>query len=158
MGKFKSFLDKDKIILFKENKNPKKIKKLISLKESKDMYIIHYIDENIKKNIKIDKKSLRNYTFFEKTNNLYYKKYIKINDPSTIIQEMDSGDVGFGGFTTDHGATTGDNYAPGDARNLFGGSKQPPKMIRRPKIKDLINFTGEKKKRKTPKKKKLSSK
>lgn len=125
--------------------NKKREKSIVINCESKsnNEYIITLIDS--KNNIieeKINKNNLK-YKFFEKTNNYCYKKYKPISIEN-IITEMDSADAGFGSFTTDHGATPTDSYAPGDNRRptIIG------KTQRRNFPTDSITKTKSKKKRK----------
>jgi len=218
MATFKNmFLEN--ILFTKRGEN--KFKPVLQLESKNNDIILSYLDNDIKREIKLNEKELSEYRFIEKTNNLFHKKHIEIKDPSSliketnviqysmtrlgsgvyrkissvtkldegieitfvdnyedktlvienghlvdyaflkrtnnkmefnkidIIKEMDTGAVGVGG--TADSTFSSDFYAPGDARNIFGGNKKP-KMAKRPKIEDQITTKRPKKAKKKKKK------
>lgn len=135
----------EKYLFSEKGKNSFKL--VLAIESAKnDEYILSYIDGKSKKKIKLNKENLQKYDFIKRTNNHFYKKYVKITE-SEILNEMVTADVGVGGTAPDQ--FSGDFYAQGDARNIFGTNKQLP-VIKRPKIKDTFLKTKKNaKKRKT---------
>lgn len=141
MGLFKK-LNEESIMFTKRGE--RKYKLVLALESKKDSIIITYLDKNVKHKFQITEKSIGNYKFIQRTNNLFYKKYRDI-DPQSLIKEMDTGDVGIGGTAPDQ--FSGDFYAPDDARNIFGtkSNKKPP-IVRR-NFPETIMKQGKKKKK-----------
>jgi len=142
MLNFKQLFNED--LLFSK-KGEHKYKQVISLEKSDNNYIISYIDSKVKKKINLNEKSLNNYNFIQKTKNLFWKKYNKV-DVSKLIKEMTTGDAGVGGTSVDQ--FSDDFYAPDDARNIFGTTNKKMPVIRRNKITDTLTKTTKKKNKK----------
>lgn len=142
-------------IFFKDKtKSKDSFKFLYNIKEGTDetnVKLSFYDSKDGKKETIVPKSGLKKYLFIEKTKNKFYKKYKTVSE-QTLLTEMDSAATGLGGFTQDHGTPTGDNYAPGDARNPFGVT---PQTTRRSFPETL--FSGKKTKA-APKKKKTRKK
>lgn len=62
-----------------------------------------------------------------------------------LTEDVTMGSAGMGSAETQF---SGDHYAPGDSRNLFGIKNDKPKIIKRPKIENLLQH-DKKRKRKT---------
>ena len=142
MISFKKYLEHKYI--FKENNS---FKQLLNLEYIKSFYRLTYLDNNCKKIITLNENNINSLTFYKKTNNIFYKKYIKIT-PSSLLTEMTTVDAGVSG--SNDSQFSGDTYATGDARNIIGS--KPIHMNRRNKIENIILKDIEKKKKKRKKK------
>lgn len=143
MGEFKKIFNEN--IMFSK-KGERKYNMILNLESTDDSIIITYVEDKIKKKIKLSESNINNYNFIQRTKNLFYKKYNKIS-VNDIISEMDTGDAGIGGTATTAGVYEID-HAEGDNRMPYGGFP----VTRRPKITDT--FLGKKKKKKKKKGKK----
>lgn len=136
-------------ILFKNNKT-KNYNLVLEVNKTDNQYIVTYLEGKINKKEIIDENNIKNYSFLQKTNNYFYKKYKPVSI-TEIIKEMDTSAAGVGGASDSQFSS--DFYAKGDARNLFGKNSKPP-IIKRPQIKDTFMKTEKKKKKKGEKEQK----